>query len=91
MLKRFIAYYKPHLFMFSLDMLASLFISLIGMLYPIITRNMLNDYIPNKNIDAIVFFWWDVICTIFCKNVTKILCAILWSYDWCLYATSNAS
>ena len=56
MLKRFIAYYKPHLFMFSLDMLASLFISLIGMLYPIITRNMLNDYIPNKNIDAIVFF-----------------------------------
>lgn len=48
MFKRFITYYKPHRFMFALDMLASLFISLIGMVYPIVTRRMLNDYIPNK-------------------------------------------
>lgn len=31
MLKRFIAYYKPHKFMFAMDMLASLMISVIGM------------------------------------------------------------
>ena len=31
MLKRFIAYYKPHKLMLTLDMLASLFISVIGM------------------------------------------------------------
>ena len=30
MLKRFISYYKPHKLMFAADMLASLFISLIG-------------------------------------------------------------
>ena len=48
MLKRFISYYKPHKKMFILDMLAALFISLIGMVYPVVTRNMLNDYIPNK-------------------------------------------
>ena len=29
MLKRFIAYYKPHKFMFALDMLAALMISVI--------------------------------------------------------------
>lgn len=54
MLKRFISYYKPHKLMFALDMLASLGISLIGMLYPIMTRTMLNDLIPNKNYRMIV-------------------------------------
>ena len=48
MLKRFIAYYKPHKFMFTMDMLASLLISIIGMVYPIVTNKMLNDLIPNK-------------------------------------------
>ncbi len=54
MLKRFIAYYKPHRKLFILDMLASVLISLIGMVYPIVTRNMLNDYIPNKIYSSIV-------------------------------------
>ncbi len=56
MLKRFISYYKPHKNMFILDMLASFFISAIGMSYPIVTRTMLNDFIPNKNIQMIVIF-----------------------------------
>lgn len=55
MLKRFIAYYKPHKFMFAMDMLASLMISVIGMVYPIVTRRMLNDLIPNKKFRAVVF------------------------------------
>lgn len=54
MLKRFIAYYKPHKLLFTLDMLASLLISLIGMVYPIVTRKMLNDYIPNKIYRSVV-------------------------------------
>ena len=56
MLKRFIAYYKPHKKLLTLDMLASLLISVLGMVYPIVTRNMLNDYIPNKNVRLIVIF-----------------------------------
>ena len=48
MLKRFIAYYKPHKFMFALDMLAAFLISLIGMVYPMVTNRMLNDLIPNR-------------------------------------------
>ncbi|MDD6479155.1 MAG: ABC transporter ATP-binding protein [Oscillospiraceae bacterium] len=54
MLKRFISYYKPHKKMFILDMLASFLISLVGMFYPVITRVMLNDFIPNKNYRFIV-------------------------------------
>lgn len=56
MLKRFIVYYKPHKKLLALDMLASLFISVLGMVYPIVTRNMLNDYIPNKKVRLIVIF-----------------------------------
>ena len=48
MFKRFLVYYKPHRKMLALDMIASLFISIIGMVYPVITRSMLNEYIPNK-------------------------------------------
>ncbi len=54
MLKRFISYYKPHKKMFALDMLAALFISLIGMVYPIVTNKMLNEFIPDKMYSAIV-------------------------------------
>ncbi len=45
MLKRFIAYYKPHARMLTLDMLASLVIALVGMVYPIITEKMLTAFL----------------------------------------------
>ena len=41
--------------MLALDMLASLLISLIGMVYPIVTNKMLNVYIPEKMYSTIVF------------------------------------
>lgn len=56
MLKRFISYYKPHKKIFILDMLASLLVSLISILYPMVTRTMLNDLIPNRNYRMIVIF-----------------------------------
>ena len=54
MLKRFVSYYRPHWKMLTLDLLASLLISLIGMVYPVVTNNMLNQYIPQKMYGTIV-------------------------------------
>jgi len=54
MLKRFLSYYKPHKKLLFWDLLASLLISLIGMVYPIVTNKMLNDYIPNKLYSTVV-------------------------------------
>ena len=54
MLKRFLSYYKPHKKMLALDLAASLLISVIGMVYPVVTRNMLNVYIPEKQYKIIV-------------------------------------
>ena len=56
MLKRFLAYYKPHKVMFIFDMLASLAVASVGIFYPIITRMMLNDFIPNRQYRDIIFF-----------------------------------
>lgn len=40
--------------MFFLDMLAALFISLIGLLYPILTNKILDEFIPNEQFQLIV-------------------------------------
>ncbi len=56
LLKRFIVYYKPHIRVFILDMLASLAVAMIGIVYPIVTREMLNNLIPDRNYRMIVFF-----------------------------------
>ena len=54
MIKRFISYYKPHKKMLVLDMLAALMISVIGMVYPVVTNKMLNEYIPQKMYTTII-------------------------------------
>ncbi len=56
MFKRFIKYYTPHKVIFIFDMLASLGISIVGMVYPIITRKMINTFIPNRQMNFIVIF-----------------------------------
>ncbi|MBQ1451058.1 MAG: ABC transporter ATP-binding protein, partial [Clostridia bacterium] len=54
MLKRFLKYYIPHKKLFALDMLASLMVSVIGIVYPIVTRKMLNTFIPDREYRLIV-------------------------------------
>ncbi len=51
---RFIKYYRPYKKMFFLDMIAALFISLIGLLYPILTNKILDEFIPNQQFQWIV-------------------------------------
>lgn len=56
MLKRFMPYYKPYMKIFVLDLIASFLIAAIGMGYPLITQMMMEDFIPNKNINYIAIF-----------------------------------
>ena len=56
MLKRFLSYYKPHKKIFVLDMLASFTMSVIAVFYPIITREMLNELIPQQRYKEIVIY-----------------------------------
>ena len=54
-LKRFCYYYRNHKFMFFLDMLASLIMSLLGIVYPIVTRKIFNTYVVEENVRAIIY------------------------------------
>ncbi|MBQ6289180.1 MAG: ABC transporter ATP-binding protein [Clostridia bacterium] len=67
MLKRFIAYYKPHKKLFAMDMTAALLVAVIGVVYPIITRTMLNTLIPDRNYRMIVIFGITLLALYFIK------------------------
>ena len=54
MVRRFISYYRPHKLLFGADMAASLLISLLGMIYPVMTNRLLNDFIPNRAYRSII-------------------------------------
>ena len=49
-LREFAAFYKPHMGMFLLDMFCALIIALVDILFPVVTRKVLYDYIPNQAI-----------------------------------------
>lgn len=56
MIKRFCSYYKPHMKVFIADMIAAFLLSACTMVYPIITREMLNNFIPNKNARLLIIW-----------------------------------
>ena len=53
-LRRFIKYYKPHRKLFFFDLICSFTISVCNMFYPMIARNIMNDYVPNENLRLLV-------------------------------------
>ncbi len=53
-LKRFFRYYKPHKKLFILDLICSFTISVCNMFYPMIARNIMNDYVPNENLRLLI-------------------------------------
>ena len=59
MIRRFIQYYKPHRKLFIIDMVSAFLVALCDLFYPMITRNIINDYVPNKQLKLIIT--WAVI------------------------------
>lgn len=56
MIRKFLSYYRPYRGLFALDMLASLLIALADLFYPLIARNIINDYVPNRNLRLLVIW-----------------------------------
>ncbi|MBR0514815.1 MAG: ABC transporter ATP-binding protein [Clostridia bacterium] len=69
MLRRFTAYYKPHKTLFAKDMTASVLVAIIGVIYPMITRTMLNQLIPDRNYTMIIVLG----ATLLCLYIAKML------------------
>ncbi|WP_077366959.1 ABC transporter ATP-binding protein [Anaerosalibacter sp. Marseille-P3206] len=54
MIKKFVSYYKPHKKLFILDMVCAFFIAILDLVFPVVTKNFINDYIPNGNVSLMI-------------------------------------
>lgn len=55
MLKKFIGYYKPYKKLFFLDILAASTASACDLIYPLLSRIAVNNYIPNHDLNGITY------------------------------------
>ena len=55
-LRKFISYYKPHRKLFIIDMVCAFIVAAADLFYPMIAKNIINDYIPDRNIRAVIVF-----------------------------------
>ena len=53
-IRRFFGYYRPHKKLFVIDLICSFCISVCNMFYPMIARNIMNDYVPNENLRLLI-------------------------------------
>ena len=56
MIKEFINYYKPYKKLFFMDLLAALLFAICNLVYPMITRDIMNEVVPNKDLRMLVIF-----------------------------------
>lgn len=61
---RFFQYYRPHKKLFAIDLVCSFLISVCNMFYPMIARNIMNDYVPNSNLRLLIV-WVIVLAAIY--------------------------
>ena len=73
MLRKFVTYYKPYKKLFFMDLLVATISALCDLVYPMITRNVVNRVIAYGNLPN--------------KNVMCLLDAILGAFSRCRYAS----
>ncbi|MFB0959330.1 MAG: ABC transporter ATP-binding protein [Clostridiaceae bacterium] len=56
MIKEFIRYYKPHKTLFFIDLVCAFLISASDLVFPMVTRRFINEFIPDQNLAMIVRF-----------------------------------
>ena len=54
MIKKFISYYKPHLGLFTLDMICAVLVALCNLYYPTLARTIINDYSQGESYVPII-------------------------------------
>nr|WP_246582748.1 ABC transporter ATP-binding protein [Clostridium mobile] len=55
-------YYKPHKKLFIVDLICAFFVAICDLFYPMITRNIINDYVPNRKLNFLII--WSVVLLI---------------------------
>lgn len=56
MVRKFISYYAPHKKLFFADMACAFTVAVFNLFYPMITRNMINKYVPDRNLRLLILW-----------------------------------
>ncbi len=63
-IRRFISYYRSERRLLAMDLVAASIVALLDLLFPIITRTFMKDYIPDQNVRA-VLIWAGVLVVLY--------------------------
>ncbi len=70
-IREFVSYYKPHMRMFLLDMACATVISLVDILFPVFTRKVLYDFIPNQMMRTFVLMTILMLCCFLIRTAAQ--------------------
>lgn len=56
MIRKFLPYYKPYKKLFIIDMICAFAASMCDLIYPIITRTIMDDVVPNRKFSMLITF-----------------------------------
>ena len=76
MLKKFASYYKPHMKLFVIDMICAFLISVLDLVFPMVSRDFINDIIPNGKITLL--YKWSII--MFILFLLRYICNFVVNY-----------
>lgn len=79
MIKRFARYYRPHILLFTFDMICAFLVAAADLFYPIIARNIINDYVPNRNVRLFIT-WAIVLLIIYLVKAVLNFCVQYWGH-----------
>ena len=90
MLLRFIRYYKPHWRLFALDMTCSLVVAVCDLFYPMIAKDIINVYVPQRNLHALLL-WAGILFGIYLLKACLTYVIQYWAYGGHRYAGGYAT
>lgn len=79
MVKRFISYYKPHKRLFFIDMFFAFLISVADLIFPLFTRRMINEIIPEGRMDLLLT-WTGIMLVLFLIRFVSFYIVSYWGH-----------
>lgn len=64
MIKKFFSYYRPHMWLFIIDMICAFLVAVCNLFFPFVTGNIISVYIPDKRLD-LVLVWCGVLLFVY--------------------------
>ncbi len=56
MIRNFVRYYKPHLFLFTMDLVIAFLMAGVDLIFPMFSRSVINDLVPNKDMHHMLLY-----------------------------------